>query len=170
MCHRIEHLSLNMAMQLLVGVPLEMVHGALRIGLIYVCGVLAGGQRVISPLALHPSGTKHTFLFCRYSVCLFHVFMHLAAHQNQHTCGSVSVCGASKTDGFVSLSSQQMRKDVGGCQCLIKSPPPLIFIYNGTKQRDTSNKVQSEEHTIRAYENKHGACMTGIMTVRRGEF
>uniref|UniRef100_A0A4W6FFH9 rhomboid protease n=1 Tax=Lates calcarifer TaxID=8187 RepID=A0A4W6FFH9_LATCA len=38
----IEHLSLNMAMQLLVGVPLEMVHGALRIGLVYVCGVLAG--------------------------------------------------------------------------------------------------------------------------------
>jgi len=41
--YRIEHLSLNMAMQLLVGVPLEMVHGALRIGLVYVCGVLAGG-------------------------------------------------------------------------------------------------------------------------------
>ncbi|XP_046700221.1 rhomboid-related protein 3 isoform X2 [Silurus meridionalis] len=38
----IEHLSLNMAMQLLVGVPLEMVHGAFRIGLIYICGVLAG--------------------------------------------------------------------------------------------------------------------------------
>ncbi|RXN15414.1 rhomboid-related 3-like protein [Labeo rohita] len=37
----IEHLGLNMAMQLLVGVPLEMVHGALRIGLVYVCGVLA---------------------------------------------------------------------------------------------------------------------------------
>lgn len=62
-CHRIEHLSLNMAMQLLVGVPLEMVHGALRIGLVYVCGVLAGGRCVISPLALHPSGTKHS-RFC----------------------------------------------------------------------------------------------------------
>ena len=33
-----------MAMQLLVGVPLEMVHGAVRIGLVYVCGVLAGGH------------------------------------------------------------------------------------------------------------------------------
>ncbi|XP_038127646.1 rhomboid-related protein 3 isoform X4 [Cyprinodon tularosa] len=42
----IEHLSLNMAMQLLVGVPLEMVHGAQRIGLIYVCGVLAGSLAV----------------------------------------------------------------------------------------------------------------------------
>nr|XP_054607750.1 rhomboid-related protein 3 isoform X5 [Nothobranchius furzeri] len=42
----IEHLSLNMAMQLLVGVPLEMVHGALRIGLVYVCGALAGSLAV----------------------------------------------------------------------------------------------------------------------------
>ncbi|KAG7262352.1 hypothetical protein CRUP_015424 [Coryphaenoides rupestris] len=41
-----EHLSLNMAMQLLVGVPLEMVHGALRITLIYGCGVLAGSLAV----------------------------------------------------------------------------------------------------------------------------
>lgn len=50
--YRIEHLSLNMAMQLLVGVPLEMVHGALRIGLVYVCGVLAGG-RLISYIHTH---------------------------------------------------------------------------------------------------------------------
>uniref|UniRef100_A0A673IKR9 rhomboid protease n=1 Tax=Sinocyclocheilus rhinocerous TaxID=307959 RepID=A0A673IKR9_9TELE len=42
----IEHLGLNMAMQLLVGVPLEMVHGALRIGLVYACGVLAGSLAV----------------------------------------------------------------------------------------------------------------------------
>ncbi|XP_067230541.1 rhomboid-related protein 3 isoform X2 [Chanodichthys erythropterus] len=42
----IEHLGLNMSMQLLVGVPLEMVHGALRIGLVYVCGVLAGSLAV----------------------------------------------------------------------------------------------------------------------------
>lgn len=37
-----------MAMQLLVGVPLEMVHGALRIGLVYLCGVLAGGDAFFS--------------------------------------------------------------------------------------------------------------------------
>ncbi|XP_061627578.1 rhomboid-related protein 3 isoform X2 [Phyllopteryx taeniolatus] len=42
----IEHLSLNMAMQLLVGVPLEMVHGVVRIGLVYGCGVLAGSLAV----------------------------------------------------------------------------------------------------------------------------
>lgn len=40
--HRIEHLGLNVVLQLLVGVPLEMVHGATRIGLVYVAGVVAG--------------------------------------------------------------------------------------------------------------------------------
>ncbi|MBN3299101.1 RHBL3 protein, partial [Amia calva] len=42
----IEHLGLNLTLQLLVGVPLEMVHGATRIGLVYVCGVLAGSLAV----------------------------------------------------------------------------------------------------------------------------
>ncbi|KAL2765424.1 rhomboid-related protein 3 isoform 3, partial [Daubentonia madagascariensis] len=37
----IEHLGLNVVLQLLVGVPLEMVHGATRIGLVYVAGVVA---------------------------------------------------------------------------------------------------------------------------------
>jgi hypothetical protein len=41
-CCRIEHLGLNVVLQLLVGVPLEMVHGATRIGLVYVTGVVAG--------------------------------------------------------------------------------------------------------------------------------
>lgn len=40
--YRIEHLGLNVVLQLLVGVPLEMVHGATRIGLVYVAGVVAG--------------------------------------------------------------------------------------------------------------------------------
>lgn len=43
-CHRVEQLGLNVALQLLVGVPLEMVHGATRIGLVYVAGVVAGRQ------------------------------------------------------------------------------------------------------------------------------
>ncbi|MGH0139950.1 UNVERIFIED_CONTAM: hypothetical protein FKN15_070297 [Acipenser sinensis] len=42
----IEHLSLNVLLQLLVGVPLEMVHGALRIGFLYISGVLAGSLAV----------------------------------------------------------------------------------------------------------------------------
>lgn len=41
-CHRVEHLGLNVVLQLLVGVPLEMVHGATRIALVYVAGVVAG--------------------------------------------------------------------------------------------------------------------------------
>ncbi|KAM5126992.1 rhomboid-related protein 3-like, partial [Mantella aurantiaca] len=42
----IEHLGVNVALQLLVGVPLEMVHGTVRIGFIYVAGVLAGSLAV----------------------------------------------------------------------------------------------------------------------------
>ncbi|XP_043923987.1 rhomboid-related protein 3 [Protopterus annectens] len=42
----IEHLGLNVALQLLVGVPLEMVHGALRIGFVYITGALAGSLAV----------------------------------------------------------------------------------------------------------------------------
>ena len=36
------HLAFNVAVQLLLGVPLEMVHGSARVGLIYTSGVLAG--------------------------------------------------------------------------------------------------------------------------------
>ncbi|XP_032994654.1 rhomboid-related protein 3 isoform X5 [Lacerta agilis] len=43
---RIEHLGLNVVLQLLVGVPLEMVHGAARIGFVYIAGVVAGSLAV----------------------------------------------------------------------------------------------------------------------------
>ncbi|GAB6033655.1 hypothetical protein CHUAL_013717 [Chamberlinius hualienensis] len=36
------HLLFNLLVQVLVGLPLEMVHGSLRIGTVYVAGVLAG--------------------------------------------------------------------------------------------------------------------------------
>ncbi|VVC44262.1 Hypothetical protein CINCED_3A014559 [Cinara cedri] len=36
------HLIFNLIVQLLVGLPLEMVHGSLRIGVVYMAGVLAG--------------------------------------------------------------------------------------------------------------------------------
>ncbi|XP_064618782.1 rhomboid-related protein 3-like isoform X2 [Lineus longissimus] len=36
------HLFFNMLVQLLVGIPLEMVHGSCRIGIVYLAGVLAG--------------------------------------------------------------------------------------------------------------------------------
>lgn len=60
--YRIEHLGLNVVLQLLVGVPLEMVHGATRIGLVYVAGVVAGRQ--VGPLSIgetfpRVAGTPH---------------------------------------------------------------------------------------------------------------
>ncbi|XP_013779444.1 protein rhomboid-like, partial [Limulus polyphemus] len=36
------HLLFNLLVQVLVGLPLEMVHGSLRIGTVYMAGVLAG--------------------------------------------------------------------------------------------------------------------------------
>ncbi|KAM6474395.1 rhomboid-related protein 3 isoform 2-T2 [Liasis olivaceus] len=42
----IEHLGLNVVLQLLIGVPLEMVHGATRIGFVYIAGVVAGSLAV----------------------------------------------------------------------------------------------------------------------------
>ena len=36
------HLLFNLLVQVLVGLPLEMVHGSMRIGAVYMAGVLAG--------------------------------------------------------------------------------------------------------------------------------
>lgn len=45
------HLAFNLTVQLLVGLPLEMVHGSTRIGCVYLAGVLAGsmGTSVFDP-------------------------------------------------------------------------------------------------------------------------
>lgn len=45
------HLAFNLIVQLLVGLPLEMVHGSMRIGCVYLAGVLAGsmGTSVFDP-------------------------------------------------------------------------------------------------------------------------
>ena len=40
--YRLEHCSFNVLVQLALGIPLEMVHGGLRVGAIYVAGVVAG--------------------------------------------------------------------------------------------------------------------------------
>lgn len=37
----------NLLVQVLVGLPLEMVHGSLRIGTVYMAGVLAGEYDVV---------------------------------------------------------------------------------------------------------------------------
>ncbi len=36
------HLVFNLLIQLLIGIPLEMVHGSVRVGTLYLCGALAG--------------------------------------------------------------------------------------------------------------------------------
>ncbi|XP_045140112.1 rhomboid-related protein 1 isoform X2 [Echinops telfairi] len=41
----LEQLGFNALLQLMIGVPLEMVHGLLRISLLYLAGVLAGERR-----------------------------------------------------------------------------------------------------------------------------
>lgn len=45
------HLGFNLIVQLIVGLPLEMVHGSTRIGCVYIAGVLAGslGTSVFDP-------------------------------------------------------------------------------------------------------------------------
>lgn len=50
-CSRWFHLAFNLIVQLLVGLPLEMVHGSTRIGCVYLAGVLAGsmGTSVFDP-------------------------------------------------------------------------------------------------------------------------
>nr|XP_042128542.1 rhomboid-related protein 2 [Peromyscus maniculatus bairdii] len=39
---RVQHIVGNLSMQLVLGIPLEMVHKGLRVGLVYLAGVLAG--------------------------------------------------------------------------------------------------------------------------------
>lgn len=45
------HLAFNLIVQLLVGLPLEMVHGSSRIACVYLAGVLAGsmGTSIFDP-------------------------------------------------------------------------------------------------------------------------
>lgn len=40
--HRVQHILGNLIMQLALGIPLEMVHKGLRVGLVYLAGVIAG--------------------------------------------------------------------------------------------------------------------------------
>lgn len=62
---RLEQLGFNALLQLMIGVPLEMVHGLLRISLLYLAGVLAG-EAGVCPLATSPVGLTLT------AVPLFH--------------------------------------------------------------------------------------------------
>ena len=39
---RVEHILGNLVMQLLLGIPLELVHKGFEVGMVYLAGVLAG--------------------------------------------------------------------------------------------------------------------------------
>lgn len=41
----VEHIVGNLFMQLLLGIPLELVHKGFEVGMVYLAGVLAGEQR-----------------------------------------------------------------------------------------------------------------------------
>lgn len=51
---RLEQLGFNALLQLMIGVPLEMVHGILRISFLYLAGVLAGGCSLGGPVPIPP--------------------------------------------------------------------------------------------------------------------
>lgn len=55
------HLLFNLLVQLLVGLPLEMVHGSLRIGIVYMAGVLAGDLPVF-----YSFNSKLIFIFLNF--------------------------------------------------------------------------------------------------------
>lgn len=57
---RLEQLGFNALLQLMIGVPLEMVHGLLRISLLYLAGVLAGEAAACAGAA--PAGLTLTAL------------------------------------------------------------------------------------------------------------
>lgn len=45
--NRVEHIVGNLVMQLLLGIPLELVHKGFEVGMVYLAGVLAGERRVL---------------------------------------------------------------------------------------------------------------------------
>lgn len=56
---RLEQLGFNALLQLMIGVPLEMVHGILRISFLYLAGVLAGGCSLGGACPHPPMGPCH---------------------------------------------------------------------------------------------------------------
>lgn len=47
----VEHIVGNLVMQLLLGIPLELVHKGFEVGMVYLAGVLAGEHRLYSNVA-----------------------------------------------------------------------------------------------------------------------
>lgn len=49
----VEHIVGNLVMQLLLGIPLELVHKGFEVGMVYLAGVLAGEHHLSSLFPLH---------------------------------------------------------------------------------------------------------------------
>lgn len=48
--NRVQHIVGNLIMQLLLGIPLELVHKGFEVGMVYLAGVLAGEPSTITPV------------------------------------------------------------------------------------------------------------------------
>lgn len=57
------HLVFNLIMQLLFGLPLNMVHGSFRFGLIYELGVMFGALTFVTVLNIFMLSIPHTYSF-----------------------------------------------------------------------------------------------------------
>ena len=68
-----------MAFQLLIGLPLEMVHKFHRVGFVYVFGVIAGFSRVTTNVWMWGLGLKFLFgslvTYCVYSYIYIYIYL-----------------------------------------------------------------------------------------------
>lgn len=81
MCYRVIHLVVNLLVQLLLGVPLEMVHRWWRVLIIYFAGVLAGslGTSITDPyvrLAGASGGVYAILLAHIATIIMVRMFLH----------------------------------------------------------------------------------------------
>lgn len=60
--HSVEHILGNLVMQLLLGIPLELVHKGFEVGMVYMAGVLAGGHRHTPPFSIDAQSVRHSCL------------------------------------------------------------------------------------------------------------
>ncbi|CAG0881606.1 unnamed protein product [Darwinula stevensoni] len=116
------HVAFNVVVQILVGLPLEMVHGSLRIAAIYMAGVLAGslGTSVMDP-GVYLVGASGGV----YALLAAHLANVLLNYHHMH-CGVVRLLGvfaiASADVGFAVYNRYAGGGDgVGGA-------PPVSFV------------------------------------------
>ncbi|XP_012866742.1 PREDICTED: rhomboid-related protein 1 [Dipodomys ordii] len=105
----LEQLGFNALLQLMIGVPLEMVHGLLRISLLYLAGVLAGSLTVSITDMRAPvvGGSGGVYALC--SAHLANVVMNWAGMRCPYkllrmvlalVCTTRSACGTSAAGGW----------------------------------------------------------------------